>query len=154
MTAIEEQLIKTWAFHNKTMLTLIEMLPVEAFAATLSARGGRDVAAQLSHVHGIRAAWLAGFCKKRSMVIDVFAKEHVLDRQALLSAFLQSSAVVEACIEFSIANEGKVPGYKAGIVPLIGYFIAHEAQHRGSILLILKQIGIKFPDELKWGIWE
>lgn len=37
---------------------------------------------------------------------------------------------------------------------MLGYFTAHEAQHRGDILLVLKQKGFKLPKELKDGIWE
>ena len=37
---------------------------------------------------------------------------------------------------------------------MLGYFIAHESHHRGSILLTLKQCGEKIPDAVKWGLWE
>ena len=53
-----------------------------------------------------------------------------------------------------IANGGTVKGFKRGVVPFLGYFIHHEAHHRGNILLTLKLCGFKLPTELQYGIWE
>ena len=62
--------------------------------------------------------------------------------------------MIEEIIAVSLENEGQVKGFKRGLVPFIGYFISHEGHHRGNILLTLKQKGFKFPDQLKYGIWE
>jgi hypothetical protein len=39
-------------------------------------------------------------------------------------------------------------------VVMIGYYISHEAHHRGHALLTAKTQGIPLPDSLKWGVWE
>ena len=37
---------------------------------------------------------------------------------------------------------------------MLGYLIAHEGHHRGSILLTLKQSGHKVSTEIQFGIWD
>jgi predicted metal-dependent hydrolase len=37
---------------------------------------------------------------------------------------------------------------------LRGYYISHEAHHRGNILLTMKKSGFPFSDALKWEIWD
>lgn len=51
---MEEQILETWRIHQRITLMLIENIPDEALGATLSTRGGRDIARQLAHVHMVR----------------------------------------------------------------------------------------------------
>ena len=40
------------------------------------------------------------------------------------------------------------------MIPFITYLIAHEAHHRGNMLLTLKLSGEKIEDKVKFGLWE
>ncbi len=44
--------------------------------------------------------------------------------------------------------------FKKGIVVQVGYFIAHESHHRGSMLLTLKTCGHKVDQATAYGIWD
>jgi len=48
---------------------------------------------------------------------------------------------VERLIRRACSHGGQVGGFKRDIVVLLGYLIAHESHHRGSILLTAKQAG-------------
>ena len=50
--------------------------------------------------------------------------------------------------------DGKVRGFSRGVVPLLAYLIAHDAHHRGNILLTLKQCGHPVPQNVRYGIWK
>lgn len=135
-------------------MLLIDNITDEGMQKTLSTRGGRTVYLQLVHVHNVRMQWLEITAK------EIFVKHKTLDKEvpynkATLKKALEDSAKgIEELIDQSWENGGKVKGFKKGLIPLVSYMIAHEAHHRGSILLTLKQTGIKLPDELKWGIWD
>ena len=154
MSDLELQTRETWNIHNRTCLFLIENLPEEAFGATLSKRGGRDIARQLAHMHMVRVNRLTAFSKKSAMPLRSFDKAVSPSKADLFEAFKQSGAIMSEYIQSCLENGGAVPNFKRGLIPMLGYFISHEAHHRGHILLTMKQNGIKLPDNLKWGIWE
>jgi uncharacterized damage-inducible protein DinB len=154
MSDLEEQILETWRIHQRTMMFLIRNIPEEALSATLSTRGGRDVARQLAHVHNIRVQRLASFAKKIGSPLQEFDKDESPHQKALLDAFEQSGGVMERYIEQSLQGGATASNFKKGIVPMLGYHISHEAHHRGHLLLTMKQCGFRLSDALRWGLWD
>jgi len=141
-----EQLVESWQINHRVTLRLLEALSDDALKATLSTRGGRDVARQLAHVHEVRAGYAEITSKtNRTAKLPHFAKGESPSKKHLRAALAASE---------SWRNGGKVTGFKRGVIPMVGYLIAHESHHRGSIMLTLKQTGHKLNDELKWGLWD
>jgi uncharacterized damage-inducible protein DinB len=154
LTELEKQVIDAWKAHNRIMLFAIENTPDQAFGATLSTRGGRDIARQFAHLHMVRIWRLEATSRKLANGLEKFEKGTSPDKPKLLSAFTQSGAAVEIFLQHSIEKAGAISNFKRQAVPTLCYFIAHEAHHRGNILLTMKQSGFKLPEKLKWGIWD
>lgn len=150
-----EQLVETWQINHRVTLRLLDALSDDALKATLSTRGGRDVARQLAHVHGVRTGYAEITSKTNcDAKLPRFAKGESPTRKQLRSALEASAKGIETSIRESWSNGGKVTGFRRGVIPMVGYLVAHESHHRGSILLTLKQTGHKLNDELKWGLWD
>ncbi|PYS74893.1 MAG: hypothetical protein DMF73_02525 [Acidobacteria bacterium] len=150
-----KQLSEAWQINQRVTLKLLKALSDEALHATLSTRGGRDVARQLAHVHEVRAGWAETTSKtNRDAKLPHFAKGESPSKKQLAAALDASAKGIETTIRESWAKGGNVTGFKRGLIPLISYLIAHESHHRGSIMLTLKQTGHKLSDDLKWGLWD
>lgn len=149
-----EQLVEAWQINNRVTLKLLDALSEDALHATLSTRGGRDIARQLAHVNEVRLTF-AEITSKTNRVAKLahFAKGETPSAKKLRAAFSVSATAIETSVREAWANGGKTPGFKRGVIPMVGYLIAHESHHRGSILLTLKQTGHKLTDELRWGLW-
>jgi len=151
---LKEQLLDTWDINQRMNLLLINNTSDAGMQKTLSTRGGRTIFQQWIHIHNVRMQWLEVCAKDIFVKYEVLNKDMVDDRKVLLKALEESFAGISLLLSRSWDDEGKVKGFKKGIIPLLGYFISHESHHRGNILLTLKQSGEKIPDTLKWGLWE
>ena len=151
---MKEQLIEAWRINNKMNLLFIDSVNDEGMQKTLSTRGGRTVYLQLLHVHNVRLGWMEVVAKDIFSKYKKLDKENPFDKKELRKAFEESSKAIEEFIDQSWEEGGKVKSFKKGLIPMISYFIAHEAHHRGHAILTLKQSGIKIPDTLKWALWE
>jgi uncharacterized damage-inducible protein DinB len=149
-----EQIVETWQIHHRTYQFMMEHIPEEAFSATLSTRGGRDIARQLAHVHNNRVTRLKAFAKRSNRILPEFDPKDSPSKSELSEALGISGELMTDYIREGIRNEGKMSNFKRGLVPMIGYFISHEAHHRGHLLLTMKQSGFSLPQELRFGVWE
>jgi uncharacterized damage-inducible protein DinB len=136
--------------NHRVTLKVLEALPPQALKATLSVRGGRDIARQLAHVHEVRTAWLRK--ADNPGAVTHFKKDESPSKAQLVKALDESADAVERLIRRSCASDRQVGGFKRDVA-LLGYLIAHESHHRGSILLTAKQAGHPLSEELRRGIW-
>jgi len=156
--ALSEELLEAWRTNNRITLFLLDHISDEGLACSLSARGGRDVARQLAHLHDIRVDQLEGRAKDLAVGLEKFqskgAPKVTPDREALRSALMASGEAIERFLADVLAGVPKRRGFRKGIFTTLAYFVAHESHHRGSILLTLKQCGHGVGAVTAGAIWD
>ena len=151
---MKEQIIETWHINNRVNLMLIDAVSDEGLKCTLSKRGGRDVTLQFAHLHNVRIYWLERRGRDLLKGQTKIDKDGNVDRTLLKRRLTESADAVAKIVERGVDSGGTAKGFARGVIPMLGYMVAHEAHHRGNILLTLKESGHNIPQEVRYGIWD
>jgi hypothetical protein len=69
---------------------------------------------------------------------------------------------MEALLKLGLASGGEIPPSKGyvwrnldlDVVYVLTYFVAHEAHHRGQIVMLARQLGCRLPSDVAAGLWQ
>lgn len=160
---IRDTLLETWAANDAMNQLILSELNARAWRAQLPDQksGGRTIAAIFSHVHNARLKWLrlsAPHLKRPAQLdperctmkqVAVAHKKSAAQCLRMLSDAL-SAAPNRRVKKF--ARDGWMPTWLAGGT-MFAYMFAHEAHHRGQILMLAHQLGYRALDRTP-GIWQ
>ncbi|HBB88766.1 MAG TPA: hypothetical protein DC047_14235 [Blastocatellia bacterium] len=149
----DSTLLETWDIHNRINLYLLDAV-APASLPGLSASKGRNVGEQFAHIHNVRLMWLKAAAPELLKGLAKLEKEKALDKKQLRRSLADSSVAIRTLLEQSVAQGGKVKGFKPHVAAFLGYLISHESHHRGQIALSLKQAGTPLDKKTQYGIWE
>ncbi|MFQ5463239.1 MAG: DinB family protein [Phycisphaerae bacterium] len=150
---MKKELIEAWRTNNRINLLLIQKITDEGMNATLSVRGGRGVAGELAHMHNIRVSNVEKRAKDLAEGLEKFPTGCVPTKSQLKQALKASADAVEQLLIGILDGQPKRRGFKKGLFTTLSYFIAHEAHHRGRILLTLKVSRNTLDKTTQMAIW-
>ena len=149
-----EEVIEAWRVNHRANTYLIERISDAGMRCTLSQRGGRNVARQFAHLQYVRVFQLKKRAKRLAEGLREFATDEEPSRQVLIASLGESATRVEEWFRLAAAGAPGVRVFKRGLVPTLGYLIAHESHHRGNVLLTLKQCGHPLDSATRYAIWD
>lgn len=147
-----EQFVENWNAANRATLRLLEAVTDSGLDA-VSRPTARSVGEQFAHIHNVRLMWMAGSNGEAPGGMKPINKGEVTGRSQLRNALERSGQAMAEFIREGL-ERGKITGFKPNAVAFYTYMIAHEAHHRGQILLTLKLAGEKVSQTVQYGLWD
>ena len=163
-TGIRQVLLETFAATDRMNQLLLKHLDPRAWRAQAPGLNGsqsRIIAEIFAHLHNNRLKWIQRSAPhlKCPAPLD---PEHCTVRQTA-AAHRRSAA---SCLEmlkaaFSDEPDRKVTQFSRGSwaaawpagATMFAYMFAHDAHHRGQIIMLAHQLGYGLADEAAYGIW-
>jgi uncharacterized damage-inducible protein DinB len=150
---LESALVGAWRLNDRVTRFLVENLPDAILDSAVPGAPRRTVRMIAGHLHNARCMWVTMLGRKHGIEPPASVDRRRVGRRALVAALRRSAAAIEALLRLGIARGGKVPGFTGDAATFLAYFVAHEAHHRGQIVMIARQLGRRLPASVTTGLW-
>jgi uncharacterized damage-inducible protein DinB len=141
--------VRSFTIHNRIHLYLIEALDEQAWSAAPPGGKGRTIAALFAHIHSVRLMWL-----KAAKQALPGALEKEASRSEAKKALMASAKAIEEWVLPALEGDGRIPNFKPDGWAFVVYLVAHEAHHRGQVMLLARQAGFPVEKKASFGMWE
>ncbi|MBZ5534724.1 MAG: DinB family protein [Acidobacteriia bacterium] len=144
---------RTLATNNRVDIFLVENLSDELWSAKVPG-AAKTIGALVVHVHNVRCMWVKMLGRKLGIQPPPRLDRSRATRPEAIAALRESHAALARILELGLATGGKVAGFPPDVMHFLGYFLAHDAHHRGQICLLARELGHALPKEVVIGLWQ
>ena len=150
-----------WRTNHRATTLLVASVPQAAWAAPAPGLPRKSIRTIAAHLHNSRRAWLRTLAAPHGIAIPEGVDKRTVTRKQLVAALNRSGRAMGDLLALGARHGGRIPPTKAyvwrnlplDIAHVLAYFVAHEAHHRGQILVLARQLGRPLPDAAADGVW-
>jgi len=154
-------LLDAWRTNDRVTIDLIQHLPAVLWRSDVPG-ARRTVRTLAAHLHNSRCMWIKTLGREHGIRVPARVDLRGVTRRQLATALKQSRRGIAALLERGLMSGGRLPPSRAyvwrnlalDVGHILTYFVAHEAHHRGQLVLIARQIGHRLPAATTAALWQ
>jgi uncharacterized damage-inducible protein DinB len=153
-----EELIAAWRTSHNATTFLIKNLPDDLWPEKVPGYPRRTIRGICAHFHNSRCSWIKMIGATHGIAVPRKVSGTKVEKAELLEALKESSEGIIEIIRLGASQGRTIPpaawqNFPTDLVHFLSYFVAHEAHHRGQIVLTARAIGKPLKISVIGGIW-
>jgi uncharacterized damage-inducible protein DinB len=159
---LRDTILNTWRTNNRVTVFLVEHLPPGLWTSVVPGAPRRTIRMIAGHLHNARCMWIKTLGQELGVPVPRSVDRRRVGRRVLVPALTRSSRGILRLLTIGCEHGGRIPMPSTYIwrnLPLdvghvLAYFVAHEAHHRGQIVLVARELGYRLPPAVTGGLWQ
>lgn len=151
---LAEAILRDWTINNQVDIALVKMLPPVLWPEKVPGYERKTIRMIGAHFHNTRCSHIHHLGRKWNIDPPETVDNQQITSAGLIIALNKSCKIMYKLLETGIRNQDRLPGFALGAVAFTHYMIAHEAHHRGQLIMAARQLGHPLRVEDSGLLWQ